>query len=305
MSDYFKPPDGLTPEERKEWKRNLFSQLYQGAFFPGKMWVIDDPINNDDHLLDVMSFRHYSSGPGAALRRCSSFLAEWEGAKRINDIQCSLEAGHIGNHLGKSRAKLMVEWNDVQAREALEPRPLPMARVEGPITGWKSWPLDVWPIPEMVDVRRHKLDFSLMTEVTKTRWQSPVMTTRLLPDSSGFCRVWQKNDPQGRPPEGFDYGIYSYKTLWGLRAHHWGTTHWRNDVVGKVEVLPGHAIEHEWGYRAQIVIVRELWALGAEGYEQKTLIEALSSRYACPVTVISTSKVDDWVNYMIEEERRA
>jgi hypothetical protein len=100
-----------------------------------------------------------------------------------------------------------------------------------------------------------------------------------------------------------DYGVYSYKSvelLNGLHPVAYG------QVVGLIE-SSGHVVEHEYGYRAQICVIKELWYMVVEvrgamrvipedevmGYDAEIVYEdhriaadKMEARYHCPVTVL-------------------
>ncbi len=177
-----------------------------------------------------------------------------------------------------------------------------------PLVGWRSWSIE-WP------------DVMLYSASAQMVWESPTQTTKKMQNGKlarvcswnpvrtrGALRV--SNDPY------HDYGIYSYKSVELLNGLH------RLQIGQAVGLIgsSGHVVEHEYGYRAQICIVEELWMLVAqisgglqvqaanaamgshEGRvvyaDYKIAADKLEARYHCPVSVI---RLSDFLNLYQDE----
>lgn len=183
----------------------------------------------------------------------------------------------------------------------------PEPRAE-PIEAWRYWSLS----------RSFEAGEYMLSSVSRpVLWTEPVMTTRLGPDGEPM-KVTSGN-PVGRttPLTESDPGVFSYKTPNLLRKHHSICP-----VAGRIECY-GHVVEHEWGYRAQKVRVKELWLIYDDSFprertwvtekEAKRFQPSLIKRYGVYVHPLDLKNVEAWAKYYspkeewpsLEEERKA
>jgi len=128
------------------------------------------------------------------------------------------------------------------------------------------------------------------------------MSVKTRPESDELCRVsWTNPIEHGNPGPGYDWGVYSYKRPDWLFKYNSSLRRRDTLVLGRIENL-GHTIEHEFGYRAQRVIIQELWLFiepAPSGTEHKHDFwrSLLSERYECDVHDVSIHKLDSWLTY--------
>ena len=149
-----------------------------------------------------------------------------------------------------------------------------------PFVGWRGWNIE---FPDVM-LRSKSADFL---------WETPTCTTKAtlsgtLSKVSSSNPVKAKNAVRIRRDPYHDYGIYSYKSVELLnRLHSIHTEH----VVGRIE-SSGHVIEHEYGYRAQVAVIKELWYISNDYptvdfmLEGQSIIEKLEDRYQCSARII-------------------
>lgn len=221
--------------------------------------------------------------------RCqSTYLVQYEGKGK--NVKCRKSEGHLGSHEGRSPKGLSLVWTD---QEGAESRRVELPKVTVPPIGWRTWGL-----------LKHDV---LRSAVMDTPWEGPVMTTRPRSDGKGLCRV--RSDRIGYLTQveqaNHDNGVYSYKTLKGLSTY-FLLSSGQNSVFGKVE-LHGHVVPHEFGWRAQKVIIRHLWYIVPSAVAHFTEVGALERRYQCPVEVLPQDKVHGFITYYTdpEEEKKA
>lgn len=182
---------------------------------------------------------------------------------------------------------------------------LPVSKSNSPIVGWRTWKIGKFskfvrkdnPLIECeiveggyfpkgtidLDWRRiESRSYYLAPAHVGGIWEGPVMTTNVLPNGRLSPVSLVNKATFGIEGRG-DYGVYSYKNLPELVSHH-GILEYR--IFGKVDNV-GQVIEHEFGYRAQKSIIRELWLLGfvIERIEHIHMKDSLEERYQCPVNV--------------------
>lgn len=156
-----------------------------------------------------------------------------------------------------------------------------------PLVGWRGWNV-VFP------------DVMLKSKSADFLWETPTCTTKTtlsgtLSKVSSSNPVKAKNAVRIRRDPYHDYGIYSYKSvvlLEGLHSIQYET------VVGRIE-SSGHVIEHEYGYRAQVAVIKELWYMAPDVPEVEWILNAqgiidkLEARYQCTVHMEERKKFLD------------
>lgn len=141
-------------------------------------------------------------------------------------------------------------------------------RRKDPIVSWRCWNLS-----------REGLLTSL---VMNTEWPGPVFTVRLLKNGkpAGIHMMNKGKDATHDP------GIYSYKSpelLFKLM-----NAPMQYSVFGRLENY-GHVIEHEYGIRAQKVVIQELFVNPMAYYQPHDAVENLANTYACPVSYFQST----------------
>jgi hypothetical protein len=163
---------------------------------------------------------------------------------------------------------------------------LPSEKTNKPIIGWRTWRLTCSCMETAIDknqnmlVHREDCEWMLKAGHLDVIWESPVMTT-IVAGNGKPVEVSLTNHK--RNGERGDYGVYSYKTLnWLLEFH--GSS----GVIGRIDNY-GHVIEHEFGYRSQKVVIKELWVVAPFS---SLIAEQLEKRYHCPLTIVRNYKGD-------------
>lgn len=149
--------------------------------------------------------------------------------------------------------------------------PLESARLLGALTGWRAWGLDG--------------DFLLSVRARK-RWDGPVMTTKTGPDGT-------HRPPSSRSPDlvATDFGVHSYKSPLLLNRY---LPLAIVDVVGRIDVY-GLVVEHEYCWRSQYAIVRELWVVQWWNVDDEALVR-LGNRYDCAVNRLAQADRKSWID---------
>lgn len=154
------------------------------------------------------------------------------------------------------------------------PQPLPTVESDEPIIAWRYWELR----GDQPDVLR--------SPIRGDRWLSPILRADAPP---------LPVDPFMFPPETIiGYGIFAMKTREGLYGemfgHHFYRFHLSHTVfdqplvIGAVELF-GTVIEHEIGYRAELVRIKKLEI--SRKYEPVMFL--LEQRYQCDVEVTNAN----------------
>jgi len=170
-----------------------------------------------------------------------------------------------------------------------------------PITGWRWW-----------RVGKRGLLKSMTSDYY---WHGPVGSVKKT--SGGELATVTKGNPIGDynarelvRRDNFDWGVFSYKSPELFRKHN-PTLFERLEllerhylVCGQIEIPSGQVIEHAYGYRSQLVVMRELWVFHSDidfvfNTAWKTLTE---KRYGCNVNFVHQSKLDGWIKLYSEPE---
>lgn len=209
----------------------------------------------------------------------STFGKQRRCTQRFEGSQCQRVAGHTGSCRNANGSFRLNEPVTIT---------IPPVRVTEPLYSWRWW---------RIGPRGY-----LQSMTAKSVWYGPTMTTCKLPESDGLCRVSAHNPITGlAPAPGTDWGVYSYKRPDWLFQYNKSLKTLDTLVLGRIE-NSGHVIEHEYGYRSQVVVMRELWIFAAP---EPTLIEhkheywrsLMSERYECDVHIVSRDKLDSWLTY--------
>jgi hypothetical protein len=204
-------------------------------------------------------------------------------------IRCSNALGHPSiNHMafaGDDTRGKWLSWNDEEATDSFERyRTQKVTKRVGALTGWRCWRLG--PAHLLLSTSRQHI------------WEGPVATTfenRMVTETNHVPEVDR------------DYGVYSYKSPVKLLKYfpgiYSGSSYPSYPVVGRVDVL-GHVIEHELGWRAQKVIIRELWFV-VKNNLRDYIIDDLEASYQCPVNALKSSQVNAWAEWFDSQQEEA
>jgi hypothetical protein len=208
------------------------------------------------------------------------------------EIPCVFQEEHKGEtfHLGRTAGGMYIRWSEEDAREAREKWQTENGCFikKEPLVGWRTWKLS-WPS------QTH-----LMSTAAGDKWTGPRMTTL------DFMRVtphWGNVAPKHRTKSPLhDFGVFSYKNpVLLMRYFEVGSR--TLPVVGRLD-LTGHIVEHEFGSRAQSVMIRELWLVKESllGNINPTVTQAhLQEHYECPVHLIPKDQLKAWAAYYTKE----
>lgn len=248
-------------------------------------------------------------------RRCVSLC---------HGVQCTKEIHHEGKHYARTQAGIFVRWTNGEAlayarklreeekrqqqeeaqqrllaeEKRIEEEKKGRVRSHKPFIGWRAWHVtgsDEDPV--LMSIAR-----------TQIIWGGPTQTVHK--KATGELReVHPRNSATanfGQNTESYDHGIYSYKTpAFMMQFLFKEGFNLRYPAVGRVENW-GHIVEHEWGYRAQKVVVTGLWLVCSKRDDiykslQLSRVAPLEQRYQCDVEVIPEEKVQAWTTYYTKE----
>lgn len=199
-------------------------------------------------------------------------------------FRCALSMGHTG----VCRASGGVTWHaqDTPPDNAH----LCLEQVTGPLYSWRWWR----PGPRA----------TLKSITSDTVWYTKRMTTTKRHDGT-LLPVSFKNPAEhtaARIETGMklvDWGVYSYKTPTTLFYFNKQLLYRSTLLLGKLKNF-GHIVEHEYGYRSQIVEVCELFVFLDEDTDKlnsEQYSTLFTGRYGCPVVVIPMSRLDSRLTY--------
>ena len=244
--------------------------------------------------------------------------------------QCELGEGHAEKHTARYKdtdqtpreKSNFIKWSN-PTRE--------LKKRMTPFVGWRCWKLmsescrfdNVYNKVQYTE--RDTTDYFLLSTAAAVKWEGPVMRTRDNVRVSGRNLAGMAGSrKQSFGEEVVDYGVYSYNDprwllhyFYGDIYHDPNTLITQYPIIGRLDVT-GHVIEHELGFRSQVVTIRELWISDQIGRantdsftDNKHIIEretpkvqeVFESRYHCPVHIYDFSKLKSWADYMAEEYR--
>lgn len=185
-------------------------------------------------------------------------------------MRCQLENGHSGDHRGWTKGYPEVTWTT-------SARPIPK-KADKAFAGWRTWRL------------RHFGDegYFIASISAPAVWLTPRMTTRYgemvrCGDYSGDLGIYSYKDPEVMLEE-LDIGVYP--------------------VIGKIDNL-GHVVEHEYGWRSQIAVVRELWVVREllPVDAEPSIIRDLETRYHCPANALEGKQLRHWARWYSQAQK--
>lgn len=219
---------------------------------------------------------------------------------KISGLQCEMERDHSGMHGAYDLdQELFLHWFDAPVDE-------PKRKLGGPRVTKRTEPIYSW--RWWVFGRRG----ILQSIASKSEWFTPTMTTKETPKGEP-ARVASKN-PIGNPSTYHlvkrdpyvDFGVFSYKSpklLYETNPGWFRKGRFDPMVLGKLENR-GHVVEHELGYRSQIVVVRELWVFHEDPEIRFNTgwLRATKKRYDCEVHTVPREKLEGWVEFYSDPE---
>jgi hypothetical protein len=226
-----------------------------------------------------------------AVKRCVSMFESPAGP-----VQCGKQDdGHVDHLCFVSNVWL--EWTSDQAFDPFKP----VARI-GAFTGWRCWRLNQADVTvyskEAPRYSGFETQFRLMSTAAEHVWQSPVMTTQDLKRVSPMNVMNSFNSK-------FDFGVYSYKTPLDL-VKYFRLPSGNYPVIGRLD-LTGHIVEHEFGWRAQKSVIRELWfappwEVAPKSGILKEITEQFERTYSCDIHLLESDQVEHWAKWYDEDQ---
>jgi hypothetical protein len=212
------------------------------------------------------------------MAKSSFFSARCINRSPSTHTRCGLHS----NHRGPCRAPGGEQWEVTPPSDSYSK----LTKRHEPLYSWRWWTIG----PRGM----------LKSITSEYLWTGPVGTTKLGPGGKPL-RVSPRNPIEGCwIPDGYDWGVYSYKTPSQLFRYNPELQNKEPLVLGRVQNY-GHVVEHEYGFRSQRVIVRDLTVFYRYimGVERKTdyWTGALEHRYECPVKLVTRDKLNAWLTY--------
>jgi hypothetical protein len=186
-------------------------------------------------------------------------------------VTCERRPGHTGAHRAL-KGLLYISWTDQDVEDATYKPEITTV----PFYGWRCWE---------VSNRRPPQTPVLSSMAVNYEWTGPVATTVKINGRPQRVLSRQQFDVDYN---GGRLGVHAFKKATRMWQQYYGLP----VVVGLVE-LQDHVIEHEYGYRAQIAVIRRLWLTPLVG-RRIELLQHFERLYDCTVDLIRGRKLGDY-----------